>query len=298
MNIVNYMNYFWFNNQYDPCSPSETTLYHYLLFEAERQHWVMPFKVPTQMLMAYTGISKQGVIDARETLQKRGLITYSKGEGKGRPALYSLVCNYTDEVSTQQYRRIASSHNTTYSKTQVVAQDVNRRVPQEPIQDLPQDFTHESTQNGTQDLTQDLTQEQAPELPHKASLCKTPEPSQEKPQHKPANSNQSMSQKLPLSKLRTILLNDTSWHDEIIRQLANDGISIDHNTLTRRIANFFDWQEEQDVVERREADCRSHIFYSIRKSYLKKPPIQGVIPQPAGSSQNVTDSGDRPREEV
>lgn len=298
MNIYCYMNHFWFKNQYDPCSSSETTLYHYLLYKAERQQWVKPFRMPTQMLMSYTGLSKQSVIDAREGLKERGLITYSKGGGKGRPALYSLVLNDTDEVYTQQYRRITSSQNATDSKTQKLTEDVARRVPQEPIQELPQDLTHESTQNGNQDLTQNLTQEQVPEQPHEASLCKAPEPPQELPQRTPANSNQSMSQKLPLSKLRTILLNDKSWHDEIILQLANDGVSIDHTALTRRIAGFLDWQEKLGVLERGEADCRSHILNSIRKGYLKKPPVQGQTSQLAGSNQNATDRGDLPGEEV
>lgn len=294
MNIVNYMNHFWLNNQYEPCSPSETALYHYLLFEAERQQWTMPFRIPTQMVMTYTGISKQGVKDARESLKKRGFITYTKGEGKGRPALYSLVLNDTDEEYTQQYHRITSSQNATYSKTQEVVQDVTQWVPQEPIQELPQDLTHESTQNETQDLTQ----EQTPELSYEASQYKTPEPSQELPQRTPAKSNQSMSQKLPLSELRTILLNDKPWHDVIIRQLANDGISIDYTVLTRRIAGFLDWQEKQGILERGEADCRSHILNSIRKGYLKKPPVQGQTSQLAGSNQNATDRGNLPGEEV
>lgn len=294
MNIVNYMNHFWLDNQYEPCSPSETALYHYLLFEAERQQWTMPFRIPTQMVMTYTGISKQGVKDARESLKKRGFITYTKGEGKGRPALYSLVLNDTDEEYTQQYHRITSSQNATYSKTQEVVQDVTQRVPQEPIQELPQDLTHESTQNETQDLTQ----EQTPELSYEASQYKTPEPSQELPQRTPAKSNQSMSQKLPLSELRTILLNDKPWHDVIIRQLANDGISIDYTVLTRRIAGFLDWQEKQGILERGEADCRSHILNSIRKGYLKKPPVQGQTSQLAGSNQNATDRGNLPGEEV
>lgn len=294
MNIVNYMNHFWLNNQYEPCSPSETALYHYLLFEAERQQWTMPFRIPTQMVMTYTGISKQGIKDARESLKKRGFITYTKGEGKGRPALYSLVLNDTDEEYTQQYHRITSSQNATYSKTQEVVQDVTQRVPQEPIQELPQDLTHESTQNETQDLTQ----EQTPELSHEASQYKTPEPSQELPQRTPAKSNQSMSQKLPLSELRTILLNDKLWHDVIIRQLANDGISIDYTVLTRRIAGFLDWQEKQGILERGEADCRSHILNSIRKGYLRKPPIQGQKPQLAGNCLHATDRDKQPGEEV
>jgi hypothetical protein len=301
MNIVNYMNHFWFQNQYDPCSPSETALYHYLLFEAERQQWAMPFRIPTQMVMTYTGISRQGVKDARESLRKRGFITYSKGEGKGRPALYSLVHNNTNELHTQQYRRITASQSVTDSKTQKMTEDVTQQLSSGPTQELSQELTHESTQTETQEstltdtqdltqgLTEDLPQELIPELPHEAPLYNAPESTQ--------GSAQSLPQKLPLSELRTILLNDISWHDEMIRQLANDGISIDHTVLTRRIAGFLDWQEKLGVLERAEADCRSHILNSIRKGCLKKQQTYGQ-PQLAESGQNATGSASQPGEEV
>ena len=45
MSIYDYMNHFWFENENDPCSLSEGVLYFYLLYEANRQHWVKPFKV-------------------------------------------------------------------------------------------------------------------------------------------------------------------------------------------------------------------------------------------------------------
>lgn len=91
MGIYDYMNHFWFENENDPCSLSETSLYFYLLYEANRQHWAMPFKVSTQMLVARLNTSKQNVMKAREGLKKRGLIDLSKGEGKGKPALYTLL---------------------------------------------------------------------------------------------------------------------------------------------------------------------------------------------------------------
>ena len=90
MSIFELMNYFWFRNENEPCSLSEMALYHYLLYEANRQHWTMPFKVSTQMIQARLNTSKQNVMKAREALTKRGLISYSKGEGKGKPAIYTL----------------------------------------------------------------------------------------------------------------------------------------------------------------------------------------------------------------
>ena len=99
MSIYDYMNHFWFENENDPCSLSEGVLYFYLLYEANRQHWASPFKVSTQMLAARLNTSKQNVMKAREGLKKRGLIGYSKGEGKGKPALYTL--NLSDEQPLQ-----------------------------------------------------------------------------------------------------------------------------------------------------------------------------------------------------
>lgn len=101
MSIYDYMNHFWFQNENDPCSLSEIALYSYLQYEANRQHWVSPFKVSTQMLVARLNTSKQNVMKAREGLRKRGLIGFSKGEGKGKPALYTLSRdNIGEGVST------------------------------------------------------------------------------------------------------------------------------------------------------------------------------------------------------
>ncbi len=99
MGIYDYMNHFWFENENDPCSLSETSLYFYLLYEANRQHWLMPFKVSTQMLVARLNTSKQNIMKAREGLRKRGLIGFSKGEGKGKLALYRLLLSETQSQS-------------------------------------------------------------------------------------------------------------------------------------------------------------------------------------------------------
>ena len=101
MGIYDHMNHFWFENENNPCSLSESVLYFYLLYEANRQHWVTPFKVSTLMLVARLNTSKQNVMKAREGLRKRGLIDFSKGEGKGKPALYTLSRdNIGEGVST------------------------------------------------------------------------------------------------------------------------------------------------------------------------------------------------------
>ena len=97
MSIYDYLICFWQKNEYDQCSLSEIALYFCLLNEANRQHWVSPFKASTQMLIARLGTSKQNVMKARDCLMRRGLISYVKGDGKGKPALYTLLISSADD---------------------------------------------------------------------------------------------------------------------------------------------------------------------------------------------------------
>ena len=294
MNTVNYMNYFWHNNQYAPCSPSETTLYHYLLFEADRQQWVMPFKIPTQMLIAYTGISKQGVNDARESLQKRGLITYSKGEGKGRPALYSLVSYATNTAEVHKTQLPIVSQDTAQKVTQDNTPDGTQRETHNDTSEDSQEYPHEQTHEDTHNKTQENALIESQEEPQNGTLYETPamtheqvhEYSQEEPQEQAhglpqhgidgipqkntIDNNQILSQVLPISVLRDKILKDEPWQEKVMLELAKEGIELSTTDLTKLIEGFFSWQEQQpDNSERDEADCRRHIFNNI-KCRLKK----------------------------
>jgi hypothetical protein len=54
------------------------------------------------MLAARMNTSKQNVMKARDGLRKRGLIDFSKGEGKGKPALYTLRLSEEQSQSLSQ----------------------------------------------------------------------------------------------------------------------------------------------------------------------------------------------------
>lgn len=311
MNTKDFMRHFWLNNQYDPCSPSETTLYHYLLFEAEHQQWAMPFKVPTQMLIAYTGISKQGIIDARANLYKRGLITYSNGEGKGRPALYSLVSDTTNAMEGHEAQRQIVSQDTAQKITQDNTSDGTQwdthNDTREDLLEYSHEQTHELTQKLTHDKTQDDTQIESQEEPQNGTLYETPdttheqvhEYSQEEPQEQSLglplhgidglpqkdtiDNNQMLSQVLPLSVLREKILKDTLWQEKVMFELANEGIQLNTTDLTKLIEGFFSWQDQQPGnSERDEADCRRHIFNNIKSRLKKKQQSLQEGPQPTG----------------
>lgn len=123
MNIFEQLNVFWEKNEFNPCSLSEISLYFYLLYESNRQHWVSPFKVSTQILAARLCSSKQNVIKARDGLMEKGLISFTKGYGKGAPALYKFLSSGND-MQSQELTKLLSQ-----TITQELTQKVTDTLP-------------------------------------------------------------------------------------------------------------------------------------------------------------------------
>ena len=224
MSIFELMNYFWFRNENEPCSLSEMALYHYLLFEANRQRWATPFKVSTQMIQARLNTSKQNVMKAREALMKRGLISYSKGEGKGKPALYTLY---------------------------LVTSDGSKALPRQLSQPLTQELA--------QELTQLLPVTLTPTLPLSNIKDENTEYVEKKDSVPPSppSSNKVV---LTLPELREKLLSDEPWQLDLSKRLAGIGINLSGDSLKGKIKEFFDEQQGKGITEKEEADCRKYVF--------------------------------------
>lgn len=227
MSIYDLITNFWFRNEYDQCSLSEVALYFCLLHEANRQHWASPFKAGTQMLIARLGTSNQNIMKAREGLMRRGLITFTKGEGKGKPALYTLNLN-TSENGVQ-----------------------------------PQPLTQTLTQEVTPSLTQVVTEALTPALP----LLNKKEEDTIHVEKKDATITHSSSQQkvlLTLDDLQTKLLDDAEWQAGLSKRLATVGIPLSGEALRGKIIEFFDDQRGRNVTHKEEADCRSYVFNWIK----------------------------------
>ena len=227
MSIYDYMNHFWFENENDPCSLSESVLYFYLLYEANRQHWVTPFKVSTQMLVARLNTSKQNLMKARDGLRKRGLIGFSKGEGKGKPALYTLCLTSTDEKMSQ-----------TLPLSQTLTPELSKSLPQKLSQSLPHSNIKE--ENNKKEV---------------------------KEEHSPSPNSNIV---LTLSELRTKLLNDSPWQQELFSQFAKNGINLNEEALRKELSDFFDMLEQKGCKGKEEADCRQYAFNWINYNHKNK----------------------------
>lgn len=91
VNIYEVMQRFWRENEYEPFSTAEIALYFFLIDRANTRRWQMPFKCPTSVISTAIQVTRQTVVNARESLNARKFITYTKGTGKGSHPMYSLV---------------------------------------------------------------------------------------------------------------------------------------------------------------------------------------------------------------
>ena len=91
VNIYGLISSFWRENGYEPFSTAEIALYFFLIDRANSRRWQMPFKCPTSVISTAIQVTRQTIVNARESLRKRNLITFSKGTGRGSHPMYSLV---------------------------------------------------------------------------------------------------------------------------------------------------------------------------------------------------------------
>ncbi len=91
VNIYGLISSFWRENEYEPFSTAEIALYFFLIDRANTRRWQMPFKCPTSVISTAIQVTRQTVVNARESLWERNIITYFKGTGKGSHPMYSLV---------------------------------------------------------------------------------------------------------------------------------------------------------------------------------------------------------------
>ena len=91
VNLYLLMQRFWRENEYEPFSTAAIAMYFFLIDRANSRRWQMPFKCPTSVISTAIQVTRQTVVNARESLRARNLITYSKGTGKGSHPMYSLV---------------------------------------------------------------------------------------------------------------------------------------------------------------------------------------------------------------
>lgn len=155
MNYITLINSFWNLAMMNPLSTGQVSLYFALLHICNRSNWTEWFQAPNQVLSVLTGLSRTGILRARNELKQRGLIEFKERGTKA--TLYKLSTLST--LMSNSVQDGTQENNTIANKTQERVQD--RTQENDTIANKTQDRTQNSVQDRTQEGVQDRTQNSA-----------------------------------------------------------------------------------------------------------------------------------------
>ena len=252
VNINELINAYWKENECEPFSASETALFFFLLWRAGMKDWEIPFKCSTSYISRSIKISRQSVIAARETLYRRGLIYFTKGNINGDKPKYLVTTNPDEWKETF----VPVSQNDV-STTPIKLTDCST-VP------LSGGKTDSLTSSFTGDVTNELKENGNHDTGRNTSLkdsIKEPETNK--------NRDEKSNPVLSLDELEKILMNDKKWQSSILSLLSKQfPLSIEE--LKSSLTVFFRNQRYQGKDSREENDCRNHFYYWLRKQLEQK----------------------------
>ena len=99
MNYIAQINAFWDSATTNPLSTGQVSLYFALLHVCNRSNWTEWFAAPNQVLSVLTGLSRSGILKARNELKQRGLIDFQEKATKATK--YKVTMANSKPVSTQ-----------------------------------------------------------------------------------------------------------------------------------------------------------------------------------------------------
>ena len=99
MNYIAQINAFWDSATTNPLSTGQVSLYFALLHVCNKSNWTEWFQAPNQVLSVLTGLSRSGILKARNELKQRGLIDFQEKATKATK--YKVTMANSKQVSTQ-----------------------------------------------------------------------------------------------------------------------------------------------------------------------------------------------------
>ena len=126
--IYEYINRFWAEADRSPFNPSEVALYHYLLYEANRLRWNMPFACHTAIICVRLSTTKQNICKARQRLVERGRIEFRAGSGIRAAAVYSLTEPHTAQVSPPLTPRLSRELTVQFTHSNIEDKETDKDI--------------------------------------------------------------------------------------------------------------------------------------------------------------------------
>ncbi len=136
MNYITLINRFWDSAMTNPLSTGQVSLYFALLHICNRSNWTEWFQAPNQVLSVLTGLSRSGILKARNELKQRGLIDFRERGTKA--TIYSLstlstaISNSTqdsvqDGAQTGMQNSVRDSKQTGMQNSNTIKRNRNRQ---------------------------------------------------------------------------------------------------------------------------------------------------------------------------
>ena len=99
MNYIAQINAFWDSATTNPLSTGQVSLYFALLHVCNRSNWTEWFAAPNQVLSVLTGLSRSGILKARNELKQRGLIDFQEKATKA--TRYKITISNSTQIGVQ-----------------------------------------------------------------------------------------------------------------------------------------------------------------------------------------------------
>ena len=103
MNYISIINAFWDSAITNPLSTGQVSLYMALLHVCNRSNWAEWFQAPNQVLSVLTGLSRSGILKARNELKQRGLLDFRERGTKA--TLYRITMANSKQESVQDSKQ-------------------------------------------------------------------------------------------------------------------------------------------------------------------------------------------------
>ncbi len=115
MNYIELINEFWLTRRKVRLSSNEADLYYFLMQESNIRGWENPFECSNGLITSSIGITEKTLIDVRNRLQQKGLISFENGIKRKKSPVYTLL--YCNKVSKKVRITVSKSVSKTVGKT-------------------------------------------------------------------------------------------------------------------------------------------------------------------------------------
>ncbi|MFK5270119.1 DnaD domain protein, partial [Lacticaseibacillus paracasei] len=164
MDLFKLIREFYIQQSVNPLSTGQIALWHGLVYQCNQLGWPSEFNMPNRTLETLTGLSRQGIIKARNALKQSGLIDFHTNGVKA--TTYSVI-DISRKLSTSDSRQPSSQADDSVSDSRQHSRQPSR---QHSLQgSLQPSRQHSSTYTKQDETKLDKTKRQQTTAPVKAA---------------------------------------------------------------------------------------------------------------------------------